>query len=76
MRIDPHQKWHPVYLLQPFYNVLLMLLFEWGVAFHDMDFEAIRTRREVAEGGARGPEGNRRQGAHADRQGLHRAGRC
>src|SRR5436189_2465140 len=42
MRIDPHQKWHPVYLLQPFYNILLMLLFEWGVAFHDMDLEAIR----------------------------------
>jgi len=43
MRIDPHQKWHPVYLLQPVYNVLLMLLFEWGVAVHDMDFEAIRS---------------------------------
>src|SRR4051794_4337341 len=42
MRIDPHQKWHPVYLMQPFYNVMLALLFEWGVAFHDMDFEAIR----------------------------------
>ena len=42
MRIDPHQKWHPVYLLQPFYNVLLMLLFEWGVAVHDLDFTAIR----------------------------------
>ncbi|MGZ4202523.1 MAG: fatty acid desaturase family protein [Thermoleophilaceae bacterium] len=42
MRIDPHQKWHPVYLLQPFYNALLMVLFEWGVAFHDMDFEAVR----------------------------------
>src|SRR3954449_12855120 len=42
MRIDPHQKWHPVYLLQPIYNVLLMLAFEWGVAFHDLDFEAIR----------------------------------
>src|SRR4051794_26453799 len=42
MRIDPNQKWHPVYLAQPFYNVLLMFLFEWGVAFHDMDFEAIR----------------------------------
>src|SRR5215208_547419 len=28
MRIDPHQSWHPVYLLQPFYNVLLMFLFE------------------------------------------------
>src|SRR4051794_38418019 len=43
MRIDPHQKWHPVYLMQPFYNVMLALLFEWGVAFHDLDFEAIRS---------------------------------
>jgi NADPH-dependent stearoyl-CoA 9-desaturase len=42
MRIDPHQKWHPFYLLQPFYNVLLMMLFEWGVAAHDLDFDAIR----------------------------------
>jgi fatty acid desaturase len=42
MRIDPDQKWHPAYLLQPFYNILLALLFEWGVAFHDMDIEAIR----------------------------------
>ncbi len=42
MRIDPHQRWHPVYLLQPFYNLILMALFEWGVAFHDLDFEAIR----------------------------------
>src|SRR5947209_1485469 len=43
MRIDPHQKWHPVYLLQPFYNVLLMLFFEWGVAFHDLDLDAVRS---------------------------------
>jgi linoleoyl-CoA desaturase len=42
MRIDPAQKWHPVYLLQPIYNVLLMLAFEWGVAVHDLDFTAIR----------------------------------
>jgi linoleoyl-CoA desaturase len=42
MRIDPEQRWHPVYLLQPFYNQVLMALFEWGVAFHDLDFEAIR----------------------------------
>src|SRR5581483_11749126 len=41
--IDSHQKWHPVYLLQPIYNVLLMLAFEWGVAVHDLDFEAIRS---------------------------------
>jgi fatty acid desaturase len=43
MRIDPHQRWHPVYLLQPFYNLVLAGLFEWGVALHDLDFEAIRT---------------------------------
>ena len=43
MRIDPNQRWHPVYVLQPFYNVLLMMLFEWGVALHDLDFEAIRS---------------------------------
>jgi NADPH-dependent stearoyl-CoA 9-desaturase len=42
MRIDPNQPWHPVYLLQPIYNILLAWLFEWGVAFHDMDLEAIR----------------------------------
>jgi NADPH-dependent stearoyl-CoA 9-desaturase len=42
MRIDPRQPWKPVYLLQPVYNVLLMALFEWGVAVHDLDFEKIR----------------------------------
>jgi linoleoyl-CoA desaturase len=46
MRIDPRQKWHPVYLLQPFYNLLLMAFFEWGVAVHDLDFEAIRRGRK------------------------------
>ena len=43
MRIDPHQRWHPIYLLQPLYNVLLMAFFEWGVAVHDLDIEAIRS---------------------------------
>jgi fatty acid desaturase len=42
MRIDPSQKWHPAYLFQPFYNILLSLLFEWGVAVHDLDLTAIR----------------------------------
>ena len=41
MRVDPHQSWHPVYLLQPLYNILLAFLFEWGVAVHDMDIDAI-----------------------------------
>jgi NADPH-dependent stearoyl-CoA 9-desaturase len=46
MRIDPQQKWHPVYLAQPLYNLLLMAFFEWGVALHDLDFEAIRRGRK------------------------------
>jgi fatty acid desaturase len=43
MRIDPHQRWHPVYLLQPLYNLVLMGFFEWGVAVHDLDRGAIRS---------------------------------
>ena len=42
MRIDPKQRWRPVYLLQPLYNLVLAGFFEWGVALHDLDFEAIR----------------------------------
>ncbi len=72
MRIDPHQKWHPVYLAQPLYNLLLMAFFEWGVAFHDLDLEARAQGREVPQGGPPGAQGHRRQGAQADRQGLRR----
>ena len=49
MRIDPHQKWHPVYLAQPLYNLVLAALFEWGVASHDLDFEAIRKGEKSKE---------------------------
>ncbi|HEY2282815.1 MAG TPA: acyl-CoA desaturase [Solirubrobacteraceae bacterium] len=41
MRIDPHQPWNPVYLFQPLYNLLLMGFFEWGVAVHDLNWDAI-----------------------------------
>ena len=43
MRIDPHQKWHPVYLFQPLYNLVLAGFFEWGVAAHDLDLDAIQS---------------------------------
>ncbi len=42
LRITRDQKWHPVNLGQPLYNALLALFFEWGVALHDLDLEAIR----------------------------------
>ena len=70
MRIDPHQKWHPVYLLQPLYNLVLMGFFEWGVALHDLNFDAIRAGEKPKSAGARRAEGDRAEGPPPDRQGL------
>ncbi|AXT86305.1 acyl-CoA desaturase [Aeromicrobium sp. A1-2] len=42
LRMSRDQKWHPVNLGQPIYNALLALFFEYGVALHDLDIEAIR----------------------------------
>jgi linoleoyl-CoA desaturase len=41
LRIDPAQKWHPYYLGNPVYAFLLMVLFQWGVALHDMETERL-----------------------------------
>ncbi len=71
MRIDPHQRWRPVYLAQPLYNLLLMGFFEWGVAVHDLNWTR-SDGREVQGPGVAGAQGGRCQGAPADRQGLHR----
>jgi fatty acid desaturase len=49
MRIDPHQRWNPVYLMQPLYNLLLMGFFEWGVALHDLNFDAIHAGEKSKE---------------------------
>ncbi len=43
MRIDPHQRWHPVYVLQPLYNLVLASFFEWGVAAHDLHLDEIQS---------------------------------
>lgn len=45
-RVDPRQRWEPRFLPQAPLNVLLMAFFEWGVAVHDLDFEAIRTGKK------------------------------
>ncbi|WP_141013934.1 fatty acid desaturase family protein [Nocardioides sambongensis] len=50
LRMDPDQKWHPYYLGNPVYALLLMLLFEWGVALHDLEVENIVAgRRSLAD---------------------------
>lgn len=42
LRVSPEQPWHPGYLPQPLYNLLLAPLFEWAVALHDLEFEKLR----------------------------------
>jgi fatty acid desaturase len=53
LRVSDRQPWHPAYLAQPFYNALLAALFQWGVAMHDVDVEALKrgdiTLRDVRE---------------------------
>ena len=46
LRMAREQKWHPFNLGQPLYNALLATLFQWGVALHDLDLEAIRKREK------------------------------
>jgi fatty acid desaturase len=41
MRVSPEQPWHPVHLAQPFYNVLLALFFEYGIAVYDVELERL-----------------------------------
>jgi fatty acid desaturase len=41
LRMDPAQRWHPYYLGNPVYAVLLAVFFQWGVMLHDLEFERI-----------------------------------
>jgi linoleoyl-CoA desaturase len=41
LRVSPEQPWHPIYLLQPFYNVWLATVFEWGIAIYDVEIERV-----------------------------------
>src|SRR5512144_2478936 len=52
LRVSDQQTWHPAHLVQPISNALLALLFEWGVALHDVRFSRIR-RGEVTRDEAR-----------------------
>ncbi len=64
LRMAREQKWHPVNLGQPVYNALLAGLFQWGVALHDLDLEAIRK-------GQKDPKEMKRQLRQILRKGRH-----
>ncbi|HEV7558104.1 MAG TPA: acyl-CoA desaturase [Kofleriaceae bacterium] len=42
LRVTDKQPWKPVHLAQPIYNALLAVMFQWGVAMHDIDLGALR----------------------------------
>jgi linoleoyl-CoA desaturase len=43
LRVRAEQPWHPATLGQPVYNFLLAMLFQWGVALHDLDLDGVRS---------------------------------
>jgi fatty acid desaturase len=57
LRMSEDQKWSPYYLGNPVYAFLLMVLFQYGVALHELETERIRSgeisvadKREVIRG--------------------------
>ncbi|MET0900609.1 MAG: acyl-CoA desaturase [Mycobacterium sp.] len=56
LRMSEDQRWHPYYLGNPVYAFLLMVLFQYGVALHELETERIRSgeisladKREILE---------------------------
>jgi linoleoyl-CoA desaturase len=47
LRMSEDQRWHPVHLFQPLYNVLLCVLFQWGVALYDLELDELRAGRRT-----------------------------
>ena len=57
LRMSEDQSWQPYYLGNPVYAFLLMVLFQYGVALHELETERIRAgeitiadKREILEG--------------------------
>jgi NADPH-dependent stearoyl-CoA 9-desaturase len=66
LRVAPEQPWHPVYLAQPFYNLALAAIFEWGIAVYDAEIERCwRREKSVAETWARLRKSLRKAGKQA-----------
>ncbi len=67
LRMSEDQKWSPYFLGNPVYAFLLMVLFQYGVALHEMETERIRSgeiklarqARRAARRSGRRPAGRR-----------------
>ena len=72
MRIDPSQKWHPVYLRAAVLQHPVGVPVRVGRRRPRPRPRGDPQGREEQGGAAQGAQGDRRQGPHPDRQGLHR----
>ena len=70
LRMSEDQPWQPYYLGNPAYAVLLALLFQWGVALHDLEVEQLERRQGVVEGQGRDAAGDLEKGPPAGAEGL------
>jgi NADPH-dependent stearoyl-CoA 9-desaturase len=50
MRVDEDQRWHPIYLAQPLFNLVNALIFEYGIAGYDLEIgKVIKGRKDRGE---------------------------
>jgi fatty acid desaturase len=49
LRMTPQEEWNPYYLGNPIYATLLALLFQYGVALHDVETERVFDEEHTAE---------------------------
>jgi len=50
MRVDEAQPWKPRYLVQPLWNAINALIFEYGIAMYDLDFgDSLRNKTGFTE---------------------------
>ena len=50
MRVDEDQRWHPVFLAQPLFNLINAFMFEYGIAAYDLEVgKVIAGRKDTGE---------------------------
>ena len=49
MRVDEDQPWQPFYIVQPFWNFLNALFFEYGIAAYDLELRGAMARGQLKD---------------------------
>lgn len=50
MRVDEDQRWHPVFLAQPVFNLINAFMFEYGIAAYDLEVgKVVKGRKDTGE---------------------------